>query len=188
MCDGAQVWRSVFRILFATALSVAFVAPGGAQTGQTAGSPPLLPGGASALQETHGDWSVACTQPSGKKVCTFSQQHLDKDTRQRMLAIELSPAAQKTEGTLLLPFGLAVAREITLQIGETTVGLPLRFRTCLPAGCVVSLSFDSKAIGELRKSKALTVRATADGGQPAVFTISLEGFASAMDRTAALAK
>jgi hypothetical protein len=34
----------------------------------------------------------------------------------------------------------------------------------------------------------LTVRATGDSGQPAVFTISLEGFASAMDRTAALAK
>jgi invasion protein IalB len=170
------------------ATSVAFVAPAGAQTGETAGAPPLLPGGASALQETHGDWAVACAQPGGKKVCTFSQQQLDKDTRQRMLAIELRPAAEKTEGTLLLPFGLAVAREVTLQIGETTVGTPLRFRTCLPAGCVVSLSLDSKAIGELRKSKALTVRATADGGQPAVFTISLEGFASAMDRTAALAK
>jgi invasion protein IalB len=185
---GARVRWFGYRILFVMATSVGFVAPAGAQTGQTTGTPPVLPGGASALQETHGDWAVACTQPGGKKVCTFSQQQLDKDTRQRMLAIELSPGVEKTEGTLLLPFGLAVARDVTLQIGEATVGTPLRFRTCLPAGCVVSLSFDSKATGELRKSKALTVRATADGGQPAVFTISLEGFASAMARTAALAK
>jgi invasion protein IalB len=113
---------------------------------------------------------------------------MDKDTRQRMLAIELSPSAEKAEGTLLLPFGLAVDREVILQIGETTLGGALRFRTCLPAGCVVSLSLDARAIGELRKATALAVRATADGGQPATFTISLKGFASAMDRTAALAK
>ena len=100
-----------------------------------------------------------------------------------MLVIELSPAAEKTEGTLVLPFGLAVAREVTLQIGETTLGTPLPFRTCLPAGCVISLSLDSRAIGELRKAKALTVRAIADGGQPAIFTISLEDREAGIERS-----
>jgi invasion protein IalB len=188
MWDGARSQRFAGWILFVVTTGVAFGTPLGSQTGKPTSTPGVLPGGASALQETHGDWAVACTQPAGKKVCTFSQQQMDKETRQRMLAIELSPAVEKADGTLLLPFGLAVAREVIVQIGETTLGMPLRFRTCLPAGCVVPLSFGPREIGELRKGKALTVRATGDGGQPAVFTISLEGFASAMDRTAALAK
>jgi invasion protein IalB len=187
MREGARR-AFVMGVLFILMMALVEGLPVGAQTGQTAGTPAPLPGGASALQETHGDWAVACTQSAGKTVCTFSQQQMDKDTRQRMLAIELSPGPEKAEGSLLLPFGLAVDREVTLQIGDATLGAPLRFRTCLPAGCVVSLSLDTKAIGELRKAPALTVRVTADGGQPATFTISLKGFANAMDRTAALSK
>ena len=62
-----------------------------------------LPGGASSLQETHGDWRVACAQQNGKKVCAFSQQQTDKDTRQLVLAVELNaPAADRAEGTLIL--------------------------------------------------------------------------------------
>jgi invasion protein IalB len=148
-----------------------------------------LPGGASSLQETHGDWSVACAQPSGKKLCTFSQQQMDKDTRQRIIAIELNAAsAGRAEGTLLLPFGLAVSRDVILQLGERVLGSPLPFRTCLPAGCIVALAFDERTVADLRVAEALTVRATGDGGQAVAFRLSLKGFSSALDRTTALSK
>ena len=148
-----------------------------------------LPGDATSLQETHGDWRVVCAQQNGRKVCALSQQQTDKDTRQLLLAIELNVAAMdKVEGTLILPFGLALDRPVTLQIDDAAAGPGLRFRTCLPVGCLVSLTFDPTTVALLRKGTTLTVSTVADGGQGAVFKIPLDGFSSALDRTAALAK
>jgi invasion protein IalB len=148
-----------------------------------------LPGGASSLQEAHGDWRVACTQANGKKVCALSQQQTDKDTRQLVLAVELTaPAADRAEGTMILPFGLALEQPITLQIDEAALNPTLRVRTCLPVGCLVALRFDSTAVALLRKGTVMTVKATADGGQQASFKISLNGFSEALGRAAALAQ
>ena len=52
----------------------------------------------------------------------------------------------------------------------------------------MSVAFDPKAVAQLRSGTTLTVSATDDGGQGAAFKISLTGFSSALDRTAALAK
>lgn len=148
-----------------------------------------LPGGATSLQEMYADWRVACAQQNGRKICALSQQQTDKNTHQLLLAIELNaPAIDKAEGTLILPFGLALDRPVTLQIDEAVDGPSLRFRTCLPVGCLVRLAFDPATIVLLRKATTLTVRATADGGQGAAFKISLNGFSGALDRTAALSK
>jgi invasion protein IalB len=148
-----------------------------------------LPGGATSLQETHGDWRVVCGQPNGKKVCALSQQQTEKDTHQLMLAIELSPPVNNTAGgTLILPFGLALDRPVTLQIDDAATGQVLRFRTCLPVGCLVALAFDPGAVVRLREGTMLTIKTTADGGQEALFKVSLEGFAAALDRTVDLSR
>ena len=148
-----------------------------------------LPGGATSLQEMHGDWRVVCAQQNGRKVCALSQQQTDKDTRQLLLAIELKAAAtDKAEGTLILPFGLALDRPITLQIDDVAAGPTLRFRTCLPVGCLVGLAFDPPTVALLRKGATLTVIATADGGRGAAFKVSLNGFSGALDRVAALSQ
>jgi invasion protein IalB len=55
-------------------------------------------------------------------------------------------------------------------------------------GCLVSLTLDPATITAMRKGTLLTVHATADGGQDTLFEISLNGFSSALDRTAALAR
>lgn len=148
-----------------------------------------LPGGANSLQEMHDDWRVACAQQNGKKICALSQQQTDKDTRQLLLAIELNaPAPDKAEGTLILPFGLALERPITMQVDDVSAGPTLRVRTCLPVGCLVGLTFDPMTVALLRKGTVLAVKATADGGQETSFKISLKGFSGALDRTAALAR
>jgi invasion protein IalB len=169
--------------LLAVFASLVCASSGAAQGSQS------LPGGATSLQEMHGDWRVICAQQNERKVCALSQQQTDKDTRQLLLAIELNaPAIDMAEGTLILPFGLALDRGVTLQIDDVAAGPTLRFRTCLPVGCLVSLALDPTTVGLLRKGTTLTVSATADGGQGAAFKISLNGFSSALDRTAALAK
>lgn len=147
-----------------------------------------LPGGASSLNETYRDWSVACAVQGATKQCAMSQTQAQQNG-QRVLAIELSaPAGNIVSGTLVLPFGLALDSGVTLQIDETPEMQPVRFRTCIPAGCLANVSFDAATIVALRAGSALKVKTTADGGAAAPFSISLQGFGTALDRVATLAR
>jgi invasion protein IalB len=178
-------------------LLIGIIAVTGFTSGASAGQQPpptspsgqALPGGASQMQETHGDWRVTCAQPNGQKVCTLSQQLADQNSRQLVLGIELTAKTpDKAEGTLVMPFGLAVDKGVTLQVDDNGAPMAKTFRTCVPTGCLVALSFDSAQLTALRRGTSLNVKATADGGKEAAFKISLAGFGSAFDRTAALTK
>lgn len=154
-----------------------------AQTGGT-----TLPGGASSLNETYRDWRVACAQQGNAKQCAMSQAQAQQNG-QRVLAIELAaPAGNLVSGTLVLPFGLALDAGVTFQIDDKPALAPVRFRTCVPAGCLVNLSFDAPTIMALRAASALKVKATADGGAAAPFSISLQGFGTALDRVGVLSR
>ncbi|MGO4287335.1 invasion associated locus B family protein [Bosea sp. TAB14] len=147
-----------------------------------------LPGGASSLSETHQDWQVSCVQQGAAKRCALSQSQAQQNG-QRVLTIEIgAPAGNKAGGIIVLPFGLALASGAALQIDDKPAGQPLPFRTCLPVGCVIPVSFDAPTLALLRVGGALKIKAMTDGGQDAPFSISLKGFAAALDRVAALAK
>jgi len=119
-----------------------------------AGAPALaqeasLPGGAGSLREKHGDWIVSCTistQPEGKKIklCSLAQEQFSRETRQRTLAIELRPESRGLKGPLVLPFGLALEKGASYQLDAGHAGTPQRFRTCLPVGCIIEVSFDTQ--------------------------------------------
>jgi invasion protein IalB len=154
--------------------------------------PSTLPGGASSIDESYRDWRVGCAQQGTAKRCALSQV-LARQDGQRVLAVTIdAPQGQgqgKTvTGALVLPFGLALDAGAALQIDDKPALPPLRFRTCLPAGCVAPLSFDAAAVAMLRAGTSLKVTATADGGGPTQFAISLAGFGPALDRAAALAR
>ena len=164
-------------------------------SGQPAAPPTSsLPGGASSLQENYQDWGVVCAQqpgangqPSGKR-CAMTQQQVNQQGGQRILAAELKPAGANVEATLFLPFGLALDKGVTLQIDDGQVTQPYRFRTCLPAGCLVQLTFDAGYMTALQKGAALKIKAIADTGAEAPFSLSLKGFGAASARLTALSK
>jgi len=91
-------------------------------------------------------------------------------------------------GTLVLPFGLALDAGVLFQIDEKPAMQPLRFRTCVPSGCLVNVFFDAATLVALRAGAALKIKATADGGAAAPFAVSLQGFGTALDRVATLAR
>ena len=152
------------------------------------GKDAALPGGASSLQETYQDWQIACRIVDKVKSCSMSQQQVGKK-RQRVLAVELQAGTDSAvTGVLMLPFGLLLDKGVTLQIDDKPALAPLRFRTCMPGGCLVPLSFGSDRVGMLRDGTALKLKATAaDADQEVVLTVSLKGFAAALDRIKALA-
>lgn len=147
-----------------------------------------LPGGASSLNETYRDWVVACQVANNAKRCVMSQQQ-NQQNGQRVLAIELNaPDGNAVSGALILPFGLALDSGVTFQIDDKPALQPGRFRTCMPAGCLVAVSFDAPTLVALRAGTALKIKAVADGGTAAAFSISLQGFATALDRVRALSR
>jgi invasion protein IalB len=149
-------------------------------------APTSLPGGASSLRETFADWQIACaTQDDGSR-CVLQQSQSRQDG-QRVLAIELNATAGTTaKGILVLPFGLALESGIMLRIDDQPDSRAFPFKTCLPVGCIVQVSFDAAAVKALRGGKVLGIAATADGGSDQAFTVSLKGFAAAFDRVGAL--
>jgi invasion protein IalB len=144
-----------------------------------------LPGGASSLNEKHGDWTVACAMQADAVRCGMTQTQMRGENRQRVLTIELqAPNGDNTaNGTLVLPFGLQLDSGVVLSIDENEFLPALRFSTCLPVGCVVPLTFNADAISALRAGGKLAVKAAAnESGQEVNLSISLLGFGSALDR------
>lgn len=147
-----------------------------------------LPGGASSLNETYEDWSVTCASQAGKKRCVLSQVQTQQNG-QRVLTIELdAPVDEAVSGMLVMPFGLALGPGVTFQVDEEEAMELLRFRTCLPGGCLVPVSFKGGVLETMRASTALKIKAVADSGMEAPFSISLKGFATALDRVGELSR
>lgn len=147
-----------------------------------------LPGGASNLTETHGDWTVRCGAVDLVVSCEAFQEQISSQNQQRVLAISFGSADAVLTGVLVLPFGLLLANGALLQIDDKPASEVQSFQTCLPAGCLVPLEMDADWIGALRTGTTLGVGAQSVSGQEANFSISLTGLSSALDRIADLIK
>lgn len=145
-----------------------------------------LPNGASSLQETYQDWRVACSQRDKTSACTISQDQTQQNG-QRLLAVEMQIRPDGGAlATLLLPFGIVLDSGVTPNIDDQPPLKPVRFRTCLPNGCIALLPVDAATLGKLRTGSRLNLKVVADGGNPLGFQISLQGFSAAADRVASL--
>jgi invasion protein IalB len=173
-------------VLAQAAGNSAAAAPAGAMQQPAA----QLPGGATSLQETYSDWIVRCSANGNSKTCALSQQQTDSRSGQRVLALEVGAASAKgSRATLVLPFGLRLGSGVTLQVDDGGTQGPHEFKTCIPAGCIVELSLDGKAIEAWGKGTALKVKTVAaENGKEVQLSISLKGFAPARDRVASLAR
>jgi invasion protein IalB len=183
--------------LAASATAAALVAlPAAAQQRQPAASTPAqttaatLPGGASSVQETYGSWTVSCRLVEGRKACALAQVRGNQQTGQRSFAVELQPPREgKTEGVLVLPFGLALSAGVKISLDDKPLGQPISFSTCVPNGCLAPVSFPTSATDAMKNAKAMAVATTPLGGtEPAAFEVPLDGFGQALSRVAELAK
>ena len=155
---------------------------------QDAAPASALPGGAQSLTEEHGDWTVSCRLENIAKLCVMSQTLADSQSGQPVLSVELAtPAIDKAEGMLLLPFGLRLADGATLKVDGTALGSNRVFVTCIATGCLVPVTFDASQISTLRAGTELVISAHGAGaGDPVDLKVSLTGFARAANRSVEL--
>ena len=149
-----------------------------------------LPGGASALNEAHGSWTVNCTLVEAGKDCAFSQTAGNPQTGSALVGLELAaPSGNKAEGMLLTAFGLRLDAGVQLGIDGQQLGQALPFLTCVQTGCLVPLNLDEVALSAMKVGTVLEVTGVkVDNGQPVTVTLSLAGFTAAYNRTAELAR
>lgn len=173
------------------ALSLAAAPQGGfAQSAPAAGSD--LPGGATSLNETHGNWTVVCRvegdQGKSVKTCAVTQQKVN-DKHQRALEISLVPNAEGgAKGVILMPFGLAVTRPVRIGVDGRPMGAPLSFSTCVPLGCLVPVDLAPDEVQTMAKGVSLDLDVTSSTGQALTVSVPMQGFESAFSRTSELLK
>ncbi len=148
-----------------------------------------LPNGAAAINEVYGDWTVDCRITDGQKTCVLTQSQGDSRTNQRVFAIELrAPKDGRAEGTILMPFGLKLENGAVLKLDDRDLGQGLRFSTCVPAGCLLPISFPTIATEAMKGGKTLTSAAlNLSSNEVVTFNIVLNGFGQALDRLIQLA-
>lgn len=142
-----------------------------------------LPGGASSVQESHGDWTVSCRIVEGRKSCMLLQA-LARSTGETVLSLELVPVSEtQAEGILLSPFGLKLADGVRLSVDGTPFSTPFPFMTCVEAGCIVPVEFRAEQLDRLKNGKeALVSAANASSGAAVELKLSLAGFTTAFVR------
>jgi invasion protein IalB len=143
-----------------------------------------LPNGASSINETFGNWTVECRIIDRQKQCLLSQNQRDSQTGKLLFAIALRvPRNGKTEGTILMPFGLRLAAGAVMTLDDTAFGEGLAFSTCVPEGCLLPVSFPANALDSMKEAKMLAISSlTLGNGDVVAFKISLDGFAAAIAR------
>jgi invasion protein IalB len=148
----------------------------------------IWPDGASTVSESYGDWTMTCTRPNAKVTCIVAQSQGDSQTGRRKFGFELqTPENGRSEGIVLMPFGLAIEPGVTFKLDEQTLGKGAPYTTCGAEGCLVSISFPVLAIDGMRAAKNLfVIGQKANGTDPATITVPLEGFPKALDRAVAL--
>ena len=139
------------------------------------------------VAETHGDWSVVCGSQNNRKICTATSQLTDKASGRRIVGIELrAAAADRVAVTIVLPFGPAVDKPVTIRIDDSDP-ITVPFKTCVQIGCLATTTWELPVLAALRKGTVAFIGTiAADTGKDVTFRISLNGVGTAFDRALAL--
>lgn len=158
----------------------------GAASAQDSGS--AMP---SSLQETYGDWTVACrtVEVDGEddRLCELRQQLFQDDRRILYVGLAIDDEDGPTL-TLIAPFGLDLQSNVVLLVDDEPM-LDVPFDTCLAIGCRIRATMSDADIMKIGDNDNATVEmVTFEDKEPFPLELSLEGFSSAWSRLSALDK
>lgn len=178
-----------FRIFGLSAMAITWLSAAPLALAQNADTAPApkLPNGANSISETFDDWVLNCQATAKGTECGLLQV-LSQQNGQRILSLSVNPkeASGTHLGSLVLPFGLELAKGVTLQLDEQTVSQPLAFKTCVPTGCIVPLSWTAQQYAGLQGAAQMKLVAQSVSNEPFAISVSLKGFSAAGKRALAI--
>ncbi|MGE7153815.1 invasion associated locus B family protein [Methylorubrum rhodesianum] len=145
------------------------------------------PAGASSVSESYGDWTMNCNRAEARTDCVIIQSQGDRRTGKRLFSFELRPPkAGKSEGLILMPFGLQIEPGVSFKLDDRQLGKGAPFSFCVSDGCLVPVSLPTLATDTMKTATNLTISATKpDAKEPTIITVPLSGFAAAFARASA---
>lgn len=145
-------------------------------------------GGASTITESHGDWTLICGVHEAEKACVVTQSLADQQRGQRVLTVEMEAGSEGAIGaTVVLPFGLALADGVRMQIDDVSLGEASPFTVCYDYGCIADFDLDAGSAQLLGRGTNLRfVGIVADTGENIALSVSLNGLTSALERAPAV--
>lgn len=131
----------------------------------------------------YGDWRVGCPEGAKAQQCEMFQHILFGGTKKNALSTFVHTQDMKDKGTvavitLVTPLGTLLPAGLSLKIDDGK-DLKVPFIKCEPAGCIVTLVFDDKAINTLKNGKTLTVSYMSPAKKDFPMKVSLKGFSQA---------
>jgi invasion protein IalB len=173
--------RYIIRTTFFTIATLGAVLAGTYHmaTAQQSGAP-----APSSIVETYGDWVVRCLSPEADtplRVCEMTQELVQQETGQRILAASVRSMNDGANLTLIAPFGLNLFEGVNVVVADQFL-VGMDFETCLPVGCVALEDLMMEQVGMLRAGEAMTVSMLNVDGQELALNLSLAGFIAAWDR------
>lgn len=74
------------------------------------------------------------------------QTLIQEEGGRRILALEITtaPGGEIATATLVLNFGLLLDHGVSLEIDDAAIENNLRFRNCVPAGCIVPITLSAQ--------------------------------------------
>jgi invasion protein IalB len=137
-----------------------------------------------------GDWTVRCFSVTSASPCDMYQELQNKDTHQRVLGFSLAyvPKDDRNVVDIAVPLGVSIPSGAVIKTDNYT-SPRLGFHHCDNAGCYVEGVMPNDMVASIAKAgPEATVNIVADDGKAFAIKMSLNGFASAHDSMAALAK
>lgn len=189
------VWKGVVlsRAVVASVMLTGVVLAGMSGVAQAAPAPtsqaanqPVRQTESSPLRENFGDWRLTCEKRQGATRCLVSQQILDRRTHQRVISLSLEPLDHQVRGQALMPFGLDLAKGMTLSLSSDPLGLTLPYTTCRADGCVVPLDFDDAQMEAFLKATTVKMNFSLLNGREIDVPLSLKGFSAAWTKAVSL--
>lgn len=145
----------------------------------------------SMTTESFGDWVVRCaavtseggdaSAPIAGRICEMTQEHSDRASGMRVLAIGIGAIDGGAGLTLVAPFGLKLAEGLLLENGPG-YRKQFEFETCLPAGCVVRSELSATEIDDLTSQQTLSVTMISTDGSALGVALSTDGMRDSWER------
>ena len=176
--------NSLGKRVFAAVVVSTLAWPMGSAVAQEPPAPaPKMANGANALSETYDDWVLNCQGVTNGTECALLQV-LSQQNGQRVLTFTISPVANNGNymGSLIMPFGLELAQGVTMALDDKAPSNAVPFKTCLPAGCIVPLTWTAVQFNAMRAGNNVKVTAQSATGEPFALTVSLKGLSAAGKR------
>jgi invasion protein IalB len=166
----------------------------GAALAQAAPQPsaPPQPGAPPAVTDNKliGSWTVRCFAVNSPSPCDMYEELQNKDSHQRVLSVSIAylPKDDRNVVDIAVPLGVSIANGAVIKTDSYT-SPPLSFRRCDQGGCYVEGVMPNDMVTSIGKSGPDgSVNIVSDDGKSFAIRLSLDGFASAHDSMAQLAK